>query len=52
MESKGCGQSSDGNVDQGDGAEWAAARLEANPGHLTYREVITRSYRFEPGEWL
>ncbi|WP_171112289.1 MULTISPECIES: hypothetical protein [Streptomyces] len=52
MECKGCGDSSDGSNDQGDGSAWAAGHLRANPGHLTYREVITRSYRFEPGEWL
>jgi hypothetical protein len=52
MECKGCGQSSDGSESQADGSDWATGHLKANPGHLTYREVITRPYRFEPGEWL
>jgi hypothetical protein len=51
MECKGCGESSDGAEDATDGTEWAAGHLKANPGHLTYREHITRPYRFEPGAW-
>ncbi|WP_313956560.1 hypothetical protein [Streptomyces sp. SAJ15] len=34
------------------GTEWAVAHLKGNPGHLAYREIITRPYRFEPGVWL
>lgn len=51
IECKGCGQSSDGAENPEDGTEWAAEHLKANPGHLTYREHITRPYRFEAGAW-
>ncbi|MEV0119966.1 hypothetical protein AB0I16_00205 [Streptomyces sp. NPDC050703] len=51
MECKNCGDSSDGSEDPANGTEWAADHLKANPEHLTYREHITRSYRFEPGAW-
>lgn len=51
MECKGCGDNSDGSESAEDGTEWAADHLKANPGHLTYREHITRPYRFEPGAW-
>ncbi|WP_149823738.1 hypothetical protein [Streptomyces tailanensis] len=52
MECKGCGESSDGTEWGEDGSAWAVEHLKANPGHLTYREHITRSYRFEAGAWL
>ncbi|WP_425829269.1 hypothetical protein [Streptomyces fractus] len=32
--------------------DWNEAHLKANPGHLSYRETITRPYRAEPGAWL
>lgn len=34
-----------------DGTEWATQHFKVIPGHLTYREIITRPYRFEPGAW-
>lgn len=34
------------------GTEWAAGHLKTNPGHLHYREIVTRPYRAVPGEWL
>ncbi|PZT77677.1 MULTISPECIES: DUF7848 domain-containing protein [unclassified Streptomyces] len=52
MECKGCGRCSEKSESAEDGTAWAAEHLKANPGHLTYREVITRPYRFDPGEWL
>jgi hypothetical protein len=52
VECKNCGQSSEGSEDAAEGTQWAADHLKANPGHLTYREHITRAYRFEPAEWL
>ncbi len=52
MECKCCGESSDGAEDPTDGTLWAADHLKAHPGHLTYREHITRPYRFVPGAWL
>lgn len=52
MECKICGQSSEGSVKVEESADWAADHLKENPGHLRFRERITRSYRFEPGEWL
>lgn len=52
VECKECGDTSDRTENPEDGTEWAADHLKANPGHLTYREHITRAYRFEPGEWL
>jgi hypothetical protein len=30
---------------------WAAGHLRANPGHLAYREHVTRPYRVEAGAW-
>ncbi|WP_369189337.1 hypothetical protein [Streptomyces sp. R08] len=48
---KGCGEASEPSTDATDGTAWAADHLKANPGHLTYREIITRSYRFKPGAW-
>ncbi|NGO11050.1 hypothetical protein G5C60_26480 [Streptomyces sp. HC44] len=35
-----------------DGTAWAEAHLKANPTHLEYREVITRPYIAEPGDWI
>ncbi|MFF4578229.1 hypothetical protein ACFY15_07495 [Streptomyces sp. NPDC001373] len=52
MECKGCGQRNGSSGSAEDGTEWAADHLKGNPGHLTYREIITRPYRFEPGAWL
>jgi len=52
MQCKSCGQSSDGSEKAEEGTEWAADHLKATPGHLDYSEHITRSYRFEPGEWM
>ncbi|MET9295307.1 hypothetical protein [Streptomyces sp. NPDC003077] len=51
MECKGCGETSEGAEYSEDGTQWAAVHLKAHPGHLTYREHITRPYRFEPGAW-
>lgn len=35
-----------------DGTAWAHDHLKADPGHLQYREVITRPYIMDTGEWL
>ncbi|UED86324.1 hypothetical protein [Streptomyces profundus] len=37
--------------DAEDGTEWATEHLKQRPDHLVYREHITRTYRFEAGEW-
>lgn len=42
-----CGVS--GNADAG--PAWALAHLRNNPGHVRYREHITRPYKVEPGAW-
>ncbi len=34
-----------------DGMDWAVQHLKDTPGHLDYREHITRPYRAEPGAW-
>ncbi|MEE1835786.1 DUF7848 domain-containing protein [Streptomyces sp. SP17KL33] len=34
-----------------DGTAWALAHLKGNPTHLEFREVITRPYVAEPGDW-
>jgi hypothetical protein len=40
------------STDGEDGTAWAVAHLKANPGHLDYREHVTRSYRAVAGAWL
>lgn len=49
---KTCGESSPGSDVPSDGADWATTHLSGNSTHLTYRETITRTLRFEPGEWI
>jgi hypothetical protein len=51
MKCKTCGETSEKAEEFEDGMAWAVQHLKANPGHLEYREHITRPYRFEPGEW-
>ncbi|MEV0639428.1 hypothetical protein AB0I77_31740 [Streptomyces sp. NPDC050619] len=53
MQCKACGEISEKAEDEefADGTAWAVQHLKANPGHLEYREHITRPYRFEPGAW-
>ncbi|WP_455752465.1 DUF7848 domain-containing protein [Streptomyces albus] len=31
---------------------WATRHLKRNPEHFTFREIVTRPYRFVPGAWL
>lgn len=38
-----------GRTDAGTG--WALEHLKKNPGHVRYREHITRPYKIEPGAW-
>ncbi|MEU7159153.1 hypothetical protein [Streptomyces chrestomyceticus] len=52
MECTGCGKSSDGSENANDGTQWAVDHLKANPGHLRFREIITRAYKFIPEGWL
>ncbi len=47
----GCGAKSEASEDPAKGSEWSADHLKANPDHKAFREVITRAYRYEPGEW-
>jgi hypothetical protein len=46
-----CGAAGPTSEDWENGTAWAAQHLKANPGHLGYREHITRPYWFEPGAW-
>ncbi|MGW0537689.1 DUF7848 domain-containing protein [Streptomyces sp. NPDC003032] len=48
----GCEQGSAASERAEDGSAWAADHLKVNPEHTGYREVITRDYAFQPGEWL
>lgn len=47
-----CDGSGPAATDGEDGTAWAVAHLKANPGHVDYREHISRPYRAEPGAWL
>ncbi|WP_149827631.1 hypothetical protein [Streptomyces tailanensis] len=51
MQCKPCGKGSEASEQFTDGTAWAVDHLKANPGHLEYRELIIRPYRFEPGDW-
>jgi hypothetical protein len=51
MECMTCEATSDVADDADAGALWALAHLKTNPGHVRYREHITRPYLFEPGAW-
>ncbi|WP_313956452.1 hypothetical protein [Streptomyces sp. SAJ15] len=51
MQCADCGDHSAPHGSGEGGTEWAVAHLKAHPGHLAYREIITRPYRFEPGVW-
>lgn len=51
MQCAACGQQGATSQDGEEGMEWATQHHKANPGHLAYRETITRPYRFEPGMW-
>ena len=46
-----CEQTGDRSEDQADAQSWTTRHLKANPEHFTYRELITRPCRFEPGAW-
>ncbi|MFD8868491.1 hypothetical protein ACFV1F_29870 [Streptomyces sp. NPDC059590] len=46
-----CEQSGKRGDDQATAHTWATGHLKANPDHYTYREIITRPCRFEPGAW-
>ncbi|MGW3569088.1 DUF7848 domain-containing protein [Streptomyces sp. NPDC000941] len=47
-----CGAAGDDTEEQADAQSWANDHLKANAEHFTYREIITRPCRFEPGAWL
>lgn len=47
-----CDESSPAGEDVIDTQQWAAEHLKDNPEHYTYREHVSRPYRFEPGQWL
>ncbi|WP_372458270.1 DUF7848 domain-containing protein [Streptomyces niphimycinicus] len=47
-----CEQTGGRTEEQAGARSWATGHLKANPEHFTYRELITRPCRFEPGEWL
>lgn len=51
MQCKACGEASEETEEFADGTAWAVRHLKTNPGHLEYREHITRPYRFEAGAW-
>ena len=51
MECLRCGIVGPTSQDFADGTAWATHHLKANPGHVAYREHLTRPYRFEPGAW-
>ncbi|AJZ85894.1 MULTISPECIES: hypothetical protein [Streptomyces] len=46
-----CEQSGEPSEDQAAAHTWATGHLRANGEHYTYREIITRPCRFEPGAW-
>ncbi|QAX94751.1 hypothetical protein HOV12_gp41 [Streptomyces phage Lilbooboo] len=47
----GCGATSEASEDVSTCSQWAADHLKANTDHTAYREIITRAYRFHPGDW-
>ncbi|MGP3991460.1 DUF7848 domain-containing protein [Streptomyces sp. 3N207] len=47
-----CDQTASPHTSQSVPHNWVTRHLKENPEHLTYREIITRPYRFEPGAWL
>ncbi|MFI1933846.1 hypothetical protein [Streptomyces sp. NPDC020330] len=47
---EGCGAEGEASEDPAQGSQWAVDHLKET-GHMAYREVITRAYRFEPGAW-
>ncbi|MBO8192757.1 hypothetical protein ITI46_13925 [Streptomyces oryzae] len=47
-----CEQTSGSHTTQSVSQKWVVRHLKESPEHLTYREMITRPYRFEPGAWL
>ncbi len=51
MQCRTCGVTGPTYQDPEHGTGWAARHLKVNPGHNSYREHITRPYRFEPGAW-
>ncbi|GAA1717850.1 hypothetical protein [Streptomyces yatensis] len=46
-----CEQTGEPSDEQAAAHAWATSHLRANPEHFTYREIITRPCRFEPGAW-
>ncbi|WP_326596742.1 DUF7848 domain-containing protein [Streptomyces sp. NBC_01803] len=51
MQCRVCEETGPTATDAGDGTAWAARHVKGNPGHLAYREHVTRPYRFTAGEW-
>ncbi|CAD80151.1 gp25.3 [Streptomyces phage phiBT1] len=47
----GCGAKSEPSEDASAGSTWATDHFKTNPDHTAYREIITRAYRFQPGDW-
>ncbi|MBB0230756.1 hypothetical protein FOE67_14840 [Streptomyces calidiresistens] len=45
-----CGASGPAGPEGGTASRWMLTHLRSHPGHLSFREVITRSYRAVPGE--
>ncbi|MFI8452208.1 DUF7848 domain-containing protein [Streptomyces erythrochromogenes] len=47
----GCEERSPSSEDPSAGGVWAVEHFKANQDHTGYREIITRAYRFWPGDW-
>lgn len=47
----GCGATSEASEDPSTCSEWSAEHFKANPEHTGFREIITRAYRYQPGDW-
>ncbi|CAL9417561.1 MULTISPECIES: DUF7848 domain-containing protein [Streptomyces] len=47
-----CGRTAAPHTSRSVPRSWATRHLRRNPEHFTFREIVTRPYRFVPGAWL
>ncbi|QKW10800.1 hypothetical protein HUT18_11430 [Streptomyces sp. NA04227] len=46
-----CEDQGDAKTDLAAAKAWAVRHLRSNPEHFTYRHIVQRPYRFQPGAW-